>query len=85
MAMASAPSGVKWQVNGVSDCWWAITRAEKSNIASAKLFQSYKSRTRAEQTIGPRPLRQHSVMMAAPGPGGGVLDRPAVLPGYDNK
>ena len=23
--------------------------------------------------------------MAAPGPGGGVLDRPAVLPGYDNK
>ncbi|DBA95438.1 TPA: hypothetical protein ACH3X3_013307 [Trebouxia sp. C0006] len=23
--------------------------------------------------------------MAAPGSGGGVLDRPAVLPGYDNK
>lgn len=24
-------------------------------------------------------------LMAATGPGGGVLDRPAVLPGYDNK
>ncbi|KAL0028894.1 hypothetical protein WJX77_003570 [Trebouxia sp. C0004] len=26
-----------------------------------------------------------TTLMAAPGPGGGVLDRPAVLPGYDNK
>lgn len=83
--MASAPSGVKWQVQGVSGCLWTITSAANSNVAKAKLFQPYKQLKRAERTIGPGPLRQHSVMMAAPGPGGGVLDRPAVLPGYDNK
>ena len=29
--------------------------------------------------------KMSTTSMAAPGPGGGVLDRPAVLPGYDNK
>lgn len=80
MAMAIA-SGVKWQVNGVSGCQRRII----SGAAAAKLFQSYRSFQRAEPTIGSKPLRPHSVVMAAPGPGGGVLDRPAVLPGYDNK
>ena len=84
MTMAIA-SGVKWQVNGVSSCQRRITSDAKRSVPTARLFQSYTSFQRAKPTIGSKPLRLHSVMMAAPGPGGGVLDRPAVLPGYDNK
>ena len=90
IAMASIPSApsVKWQVNEASRCRWALTSASKISVVTADLFNAYKPLKRAEETrslIGPRPQRRHSAMMAVPGPGGGVLDRPAVLPGYDNK
>lgn len=85
LAMASAPSGVKWQLKGTSGCWLRIKSVSNSSVATAKLYQCDRPLKRAEGTIALRPLRRHSVMMAAPGPGGGVLDRPAVLPGYDNK
>ncbi|KAL3144030.1 hypothetical protein ABBQ32_003834 [Trebouxia sp. C0010 RCD-2024] len=85
MAMASAPSGAKLQINMVSRYRWRAAKATINSVLSAKLYHGYNPLKRAKHVRGHEPLKHRSVMMAAPGPGGGVLDRPAVLPGYDNK
>ena len=93
-AMASVPSGVKTRRSGMSSCSRAVS------LRSTQLPNSTSPHTAVQGTrakfhikamlVEPPACKEvfctmSTTLMAAPGPGGGVLDRPAVLPGYDNK
>ena len=98
MAMAPVPS-VKTRYFGLPICKQAtVTKFTYPSTSSS--FCVRVSGGLAEQCSGVRALSKDSAapvygqqafrmrlrtLMAAPGPGGGVLDRPVVLPGYDNK
>ena len=85
LAMASAPSCVSWQSSpSIRRCRSLAAHCNQSSNVT-RLLSARLSLKRARQGTGTDSRRQLSVMMAKPGPGGGVLDRPAVLPGYDNK
>ncbi len=93
-AMASVPPGVKTHCSSMSSCCPAVSvrSTQLPNLTSphaAVQWSRAKFHMKA-MLIEPPACKgvfctMSTTSMAAPGPGGGVLDRPAVLPGYDNK
>ena len=92
--MASVPSGVKTHFSGMSSCCRAVS-VRSTQLPNLTSPHAAVQGTRAKfyfkaRLIEPPACKRvfctmSTISMAAPGPGGGVLDRPAVLPGYDNK
>ena len=93
-AMVSVPSGVKTHCSGMSSCCRAVSvrSPEMPSLTSPNAaVQGTQARLHIKAMLNEPPALKglsctmSTTSMAAPGPGGGVLDRPAVLPGYDNK
>jgi len=92
--MASVPSGVRTHSSGMASCSRTVS-IRSTQLPNATSPHAAVQGTRTKFHIKAMRVEapvckgvfcaMSTTLMAAPGPGGGVLDRPAVLPGFDNK